>query len=89
MSKITHPSIIYYQSVDYGFGIKASPLPAIPAWSRFLSIHNEEQQHAIESKIPDFVYADIKHTDYLIDSGYFPVSGTQMHTCLLFRKKEN
>lgn len=88
MAKITQPTIIYYQCVDQGFGIKASPLPAIPAWSRFLSIHNDEQRHAIESKVPDFVYTDKKHTDFLIASGYFPVAGTQMRARLLFRKKD-
>lgn len=88
MAKITHPTIIYYRTVDFGLGMKASPLPAIPAWSHFLSVHKDEQRHAIERKIPDFIYTDIKHSDFLIKSGYFPILGTQINSKLLFRKAD-
>lgn len=85
MSKISNPTILYYRIVDCGLAMNAGPLPAIPAWSLFLPLHEQSQKQAIENKIPDFVYTREENGSFLKQSGYELINGSQFNGCMLFR----
>lgn len=72
-----HAKLMYYNSLDMGFGVKGESLPAFPYWMRLNGLpdreHNE-MQTAIQNHLADYVIVyNAKETasnDFLEKAGY-------------------
>lgn len=77
LAKDKYAKVMYYNSLDLGFGVKGESLPAFPYWMRLNglpSCEHEKMQIAIQNHLADYVIvsnaSEIDKVPFLKNSGY-------------------
>lgn len=61
MSQLSHPTILYYRTADYGIGVLSEALPCIRYWAYQSGATKEMakmQNRSVEKKAADFIFTD-------------------------------
>lgn len=88
LTQIKKPKILYYDTVDHGFGKKACALPACAEWCVFPGFSKEllsERDSVIQRREADYIFAQ-GGEDFLKASGYEPVPGIMYNNISLWRR---
>ena len=78
MSQLSHPTILYYKSADYGIGVLSEALPSTRYWayqSGATEAMTKEQNLTVKNNIADFVLTDDNDGQLEIKDNFIRTAG--------------